>query len=99
MIDIEKILAREYSAKEEYKSIVNGRQLLVKDFLDALNEERKGTHWKQLDGRAVAMKLKNIKTEDLHAFYQKCRNYQGGFGKMFFGCLKLKEITQRDELQ
>ena len=69
-------------------TITNERQLLIKDFLDKINAERKGTKYKQLTARAVAIKLSHLSSFDLKYFYKKCDSYKESFSKCFFGCLK-----------
>lgn len=68
--------------------IVNERQLVIKDFLDALNIERIGTQYKPLTAKGVACKVGHLSTPELKMFYQQCNNYKGEFGKCFFGSLK-----------
>lgn len=71
------------------KKITSERQSLIKEFLDALNEERKGTQYKPLTARVVAIKVAHLNTFELYHFLKVCK--QGdSFGKRFFGFLKVK---------
>ncbi len=69
--------------------ITNNRQFLIKQFVDKINQERKGTKYKQLTPRGVAVMVGHLNEFDLAYFYKKCDNADS-FGKMFFGCLKNK---------
>jgi len=75
---------------DDTSKIVNERQLLIKDFLDKINAERKGTKYKQLTPRAVAIKLSHLSEFDLKYFYKQCDSYKESFSKAFFGMLKNK---------
>ena len=67
--------------------IVNERQLIIKDFLDAINRERQGTKYKPLTAKFVAVKLGHLSTFDLKFFFKQCYDSKS-FGKVFFGALK-----------
>lgn len=71
----------------------NERASIVEEFVKEINEERKGTKWKQVTGTQIAVKLGHIKDEsDLYFFLKKCREYKvksGSFSKCFFGALKV----------
>lgn len=69
------------------EKITNSRQLIIKDFIDIINLERKGTKYKPLTARAIAIKLSHLSEQDLHFFYKKCSNAKS-FSKCFWGCLK-----------
>lgn len=73
--------------------ITNERQDIIRQFQEELNRERWGTKWKPLTGRAVAIKLGLLKTnQELYQFFSECKDYKnrhGSFGKRFFGGGKL----------
>jgi len=75
-------------------TITNERQLLIKDFLVKINAERKGTKYKPLSARAVAIKLSHLSEFDLKYFYKQCDSYKGEFGKCFFGALKQLDTSK-----
>jgi hypothetical protein len=76
------------------KTITNERQDIIRQFVEELNKERIGTKFKPLTGRAVAIKLGMIKTnQGLYEFLSICKDYKnrnGSFGKRFFGGAKIK---------
>lgn len=76
------------------KTITNERQDIIRQFVEEINKERIGTKFKPLTGRAVAIKLGMIKTnQGLYEFFSICRDYKnrnGSFGKRFWGALKIK---------
>lgn len=84
------LLLEKYQTKTE-SNIVNKRQWLIKEFVDELNKERKGTKLKNVTGKMIAIKLSHLNEFDLSYFLSECRDYKhrkGSFGKMFFGALK-----------
>jgi hypothetical protein len=82
---------------KEKSRITNERQSILKEFVDEINKEREGSKWKPITGRAVAMKLQLLKTnQDLYAYLSECRDYKnrnGSFGKRFFGGSKVKKLS------
>ena len=64
------------------------RALIISDFLEKINSERKGTKYKQLEPKAVAIKVSHIPTNELRDFYAQCLRSKSGFSKCFFGALK-----------
>ena len=66
---------------------------LVGQFTDKLNNERKGTKYKQLRPSFVAIKLSHIPTQDLYYFLKVC-SQSGSFGRAFFGLLKTSGATE-----
>jgi hypothetical protein len=76
--------------KVEKSTITNQRQEMIKRFLDKINADRKGTKFKQMTARGVAMKLAYVKTSELYNFFKTCENYKGEFSKCFFGALRIK---------
>jgi hypothetical protein len=78
--------------KEKAQSkISNTRQELVSFFVEEINEERKGTKWKPMEARNVAIMLSHLPESELFPFLSECRDYKrrnGSFGKRFFGSLK-----------
>ena len=83
-------ITKNFKIEKGTEKITNQRQLLIKDFLDRLNQERIGTEWKPLTAKAVAIKVAHLSDFDLKYFYKKCSDYKGSFGRAFFGCLKDK---------
>ena len=82
-------LKLENSFEKGTEKITNHRQLIIKDFTDALNSERKGTKYKQLTPRGVAVLVGHLSEFDLKYFFKQCYN-SNSFLKMFFGCLRNK---------
>jgi len=72
---------RLFKVEKGTDNITNSRQLIIKDFTDRLNQERKGTKWGELKPRTVAIKLGHLDEFDLHFFYKKCCQ-----AKTFTGC-------------
>jgi len=67
----------------------NARSYAVSLFVERINDERKGTKYKPMTSKGVAMKLSHVKTGELHGFYKQCESYDGSFSKCFFGSLKV----------
>jgi len=80
--------------QEVKKTITNERQYILSQFVDEINKERVGTKWKPVTGRAVAMKLSLLKTnQELYQFLSECKDYRnrnGSFSKRFFGGGKIR---------
>lgn len=78
--------------EKEKSRITNERQEIISQFVDEINKERIGTKYKPVTGRAIAIKLSILKTnQELYQFLSECRDYknrQGFFGKRFFGGFK-----------
>jgi len=74
--------------------ITNERQDILYQFTEAINNERYGTKFKPITGRAVAMKCGHIKDNaTLYYFLSQCKDYKnrnGSFSKYFFGALKVR---------
>lgn len=74
--------------------IKSERADIIRQFLEEINKERIGTKYKQLTGRAVAIKLGHLKDNGtLYYFLSECKDYKnrnGSFSKYFFGALKCK---------
>lgn len=89
---IEKI---DYTQKSRIKS---ERADIIRQFLEEINKERVGTKYKQLTGRAVAIKVGHLKDNaTLYYFLSECKDYKnrgGSFGKYFFGALKVNDLTK-----
>lgn len=97
MKDLEHIIAENYLAKQaKLASKANSeRASVIQEFVEELNAERKGTKWKPVHPRAIAVKLGHIKKlSDLYYFLGQCRKYKaegkGEFGRCFFGSLKVR---------
>lgn len=70
------------------------RNLILKEILELVNEERKGTKFKPLAGRALAIKLSHIPTSDLYYTKSVGLDYKkrhGSFSKYLFGSIKVHE--------
>jgi hypothetical protein len=80
--------------RSQKSKITNERQDILRQFLEEINKERIGTKYKQLTGRAVAMKVAHLKDNGtLYYFLSECKDYKnrnGSFSKYFFGALKVK---------
>jgi hypothetical protein len=72
----------------EKKGATSERADLIGRFHTKLNQERKGTKWKPLSVKFVAVKLGHLSVSDLYFFWKRCN--EGEFGKIFFGALKNK---------
>lgn len=76
------------------KSKDSERGLLLKEFVDLVNEERKGTPFKPTTIKLLAIKLGGIKTEELYRIRSICLDYKrrgkGDFSKCFYGSIKCK---------
>lgn len=73
--------------------IVNERQHLLSIAVERINAERKGTKWKEISPRAVAIKTAHIPLPDLRDFIYQCEK-QPEFGRCFFGRLKVKSQSK-----
>lgn len=95
MQSINEIIAK--LPKIEKTRIKSERAFILSQFVDEINAERIGTKYKPITGRAVAMKLQLLKTnQDLYAYLSECRDYKnrnGSFGKRFFGGSKVKKLS------
>jgi len=75
--------------------ITNKRQYILSLFVEEINNERKGTKWKPIYPKVVALKTAHLKVPDLEHFYSTCLDYKnrkGSFSRCFFGALK--DISQ-----
>lgn len=63
---------------------------LIGRFHVKLNQERKGTKYKPLSVKFVAVKVGHLSVSDLYFFFKRC-NEGDSFGKVFFGALKSKQ--------
>ena len=61
----------------------------ITEFTNRINAERKGTKYKPITTRGVAVKLGKIPTEDLYYLMNICKQGKS-FGQVFFGSLKVK---------
>jgi len=79
--------------KEKIKS---ERASLIKEFVEAINDEREGTKYLPMSAKAIACKVGHIKElEDLRfllSISKDSKRRTGSFGKCFFGSLKVREI-------
>lgn len=69
--------------------ITNERQHLNAIAVERINNERRGTKYKQLSPRAIAIKTSHLSMNDLRDFIYQCEK-QPEFGRCFFGRLKVK---------
>lgn len=80
--------------KSNEVKIRSERAFIVSQFVEEINKERLGTKYKQLNGRAVAIKLSHIKDNGtLYFFLSQCKDYKnrhGSFSKYFWGALKIR---------
>lgn len=93
MIEIKNIL--EKIDRTQKCRITNERQEIIYKFTETINNERYGTKYKPITGKAVACKLGHLKDNaTLYYFLSQCKDYQnrhGSFSKYFFGALKVKK--------
>lgn len=71
--------------------ISNERQEIIKQFLDALNSDRKG--YKPLSPAFISMKMSDAglkSNHDLYMFLGRCREAKS-FGACWWGSLKVKK--------
>ena len=64
---------------------------IIKDYVDAINAERKGTKWRPITWISIYRKVKHLNIHQLESFYQDCLKYKktkGSFAKLFYGKLK-----------
>lgn len=67
---------------------------LLEKFLQKVNNERKGTKYKPMTMKLLAIKLSHVKTADLYYLDSVCKDYEnrsGSYSKCLFGSLKVKE--------
>lgn len=68
----------------------NEREELIEKFQKSINAERIGTKYKELSFLAVKLKVSHLDNFELYRFYRMCESSRSGFGKCFFGALKVK---------
>jgi hypothetical protein len=71
------------------------RAELIGYFADQINRERKGTKYRAVTYRYIAVKLAHLSVFDLHYLKNQARDYQdrhGSFSKYFFGSLKPRDL-------
>lgn len=66
------------------------RAALIEEFVARLNLERKGTKYKPVTGRQIAVKTAHLKLPDLYYFWSVCKEARN-FSKCFWGSLKVKK--------
>lgn len=81
-----KIDINKYKKKES--KITNERQLIIGEFTDKLNSERKG--FPQLKPARIGMMLRYLDTSHLKTFFGECK-YSDNFSKHFWWCFKNKK--------
>lgn len=87
------LLLEKYQVEKPKSSITNRRQEIIKVFVDEINKERRGTKWKAVTGRSIALKMSHLSEPDMYYFLSQCRDYKNrnhSFSKCFFGSLKQK---------
>lgn len=65
---------------------------LISWFQEEINRERKGTKFKPLTARAVAIKTSHLSLHDLYFMQSQAKNYKrrnGSISRYFFGSLKV----------
>ena len=73
--------------------VLHERNLVLKDILDIINNERVNTKFKPYSGKLLGIKLAHIATQDLYYILSVGKDYKnrhGSFSKYFFGSLKIK---------
>lgn len=79
--------------KQVKKTKDTERGLLLKEFVDIINLERKGTKFKPTTIKLLAIKLGHIPTKDLYYLKSICtdsKNRCGSFSKCLYGSIKAK---------
>ncbi len=91
---MDSVLFEKYKKPEKVKKKrTSERAELIEKFLISINAERKGTKYKLMTARGVAIKLAHIPTEDLYFCLKSCQQAKS-FGWCFFGMLKSKVIKK-----
>ena len=71
------------------------RNLVLKDILDIINNERVNTKYKKYSGKLLGIKLAHVQTKDLYYILSVGKDYKarhGSFSKYLFGSLKVKKV-------
>lgn len=90
-LDMDATLFAKYQTPVKSRATERGE--LIRIMTEAINEERKGTKYKPLTLRAIAVKIGHIETKDLYYLLSICKAEKlrgGSFGKVFFGSIKVK---------
>lgn len=66
----------------------NKRGCLIQQFVNAINRERSGGKYKPVTWSAINGKLSFMQEQELYAFLNECKLYNGSFGKRFYGGFK-----------
>ena len=75
--------------KIEKKGANSERADLIGQLQQGVNDDRKGTKYKPLSARVIAIKVGHLRTADLYHLLKICNNGDS-FSKVFFGSLKVK---------
>lgn len=73
--------------------LTNKRQYVLQMIIDEINKERKGTKFKPVYPKSIAIKTSHLSIQDLEYFFSICSDYKnrcGSFSKCFYGALKNK---------
>lgn len=83
-----------FLAIPEQKKSLNERQELLKELIEVVNNERKGTKFKPMSPRVFAIKLGHIPTNHLYFLTSVCRDMKKrgkNFSKYLFWAIKPQE--------
>lgn len=82
----------QYKVPEKTSKKLNSeRAEIISRFVEQINKDRIGTKWEPITPKAVALKVGHLKNNmELHSFYKICETSKSGFGKCFFGALKVR---------
>lgn len=72
------------------------RDELIQTFTDRLNAARKGTKWKPLTCRAVAIRLSHLSVTDMRDFYRECQRAKS-FSAYFWWALRPQRVVKCPE--
>ena len=80
-----------YLGENRIKEIAKHPRFKILDILHKrINEERKGTKYKPLTVRAIAVKTAHLSLEDLDYLLKRCQQ-SSNFSKVFFGSLRVRK--------
>ena len=83
------------SGEKEKKTIKTERGELLEFFLEKINNERKGTKYKPISIKFLAVKLGYLSIKDLYYVKSVGLDYEhrhGSFSKYLFGATKIKKV-------
>lgn len=96
--EVSRTIPKSAPRKETEKDkITNERQSVIKQFVERLNTERRGTKYPELAPSAVAVKLSHLSLQDLY-FLLKRANQAKSFSSYFWWSIKAEDSGGRTKL-